>query len=44
MTKDIVIKTPTPKLIKVFDALREKKQQQMKKLAEKKQCTFTVIV
>lgn len=44
MTKDITIKTPTPKVIKMFDALREKKQKQIKKLVESKQCTFTVVV
>lgn len=31
-------------MVQVFDALREKKQQQMKKLAEKKECTFTIVV
>lgn len=44
MTKSIIIKEPTSKIIKVFDSLKEKKQQQIKKLAEKKQCTFTVTV
>lgn len=44
MTRNITIKNPSPKMIQVFDALREKKQQQIKKLTEKKQGTFTVIV
>lgn len=44
MTRDIIIKNPSPKMIQVFDALRDKKQQQIKKLSEKKQCTFTIVV
>lgn len=44
MTRNITIKNPSKKMIQVFDSLREKKQQQMKKLAEKKQCTFTIVV
>lgn len=44
MTRNITIKNPSQKMIQFFDALREKKQQQMKKLSEKKQCTFTVLV
>ena len=44
MTRNITIKNPSQKMIQVFDALREKKQQQIKKLSENKQCTFTVIV
>lgn len=43
MTLDIIIKNPSPKMIQVFDALRDKKQQ-IKKLSEKKQCTFTIVV
>lgn len=31
-------------MIQVFDILRDKKQQQIKKLIEKKQCTFTIEV
>ena len=44
MTRNITIKNPSPKMIQAFEALREKKQQQTKKLAEKKQCTFTILV
>lgn len=44
MTRNITIKNPSPKMIQVFDALREKKQQQIKKLTEKDHCTFTIIV
>ncbi len=44
MTRNITIKNPSQKMIQVFDSLREKKQQQIKKLAEKKQCTFTIVV
>ncbi len=44
MTQNITIKNPSPKMIQVFDALREKKQQQIKKLTEKKECTFTINV
>lgn len=44
MTRNITIENPSQKMIQVFDALREKKQQQIKKLSEKKQCTFTIVV
>lgn len=44
MTRNIIIKNPSPKMIEVFGALREKKRQQMKKLADKEQGTFTVRV
>ncbi len=44
MTRNITIKNPSQKMIQVFESLREKKQQQTKKLAEKEQCTFTIVV
>lgn len=44
MTKNFTIKNPSQKMIQVFDDLREKKQRQIKKLSEKKRCTFTVTV
>ncbi len=44
MTRNIDIKNPSQQMIQVFKALREKKQQQIKKLSEKKECTFTIIV
>lgn len=44
MTRNITIKNPSQKMIQVFDALREKKKRQVKKLTEKKQCTFTIVV
>lgn len=44
MTRNITIKNPSPKMSQLFDSLREKKQQQIKKLAEKKHCTFTITV
>lgn len=44
MTQNITIKNPSPKMIQVFDKLRDKKRQQAIKLSEKKHCTFTVIV
>ena len=31
-------------MIKIFDAMREKKDQQIKKLAAKDHCTFTIVV
>ena len=31
-------------MIQVFDAMREKKQQQLKMLAEKKHATVTIVV
>ncbi len=44
MTRNITIANPSPKMIQVFNALREKKQQQIKMLDNKKQCTFTIVV
>ncbi len=44
MTRNITIKNPFQRMIQVFDILRDKKQQQIKKLTEKKQCTFTIEV
>ncbi len=48
MTKEIVIKNPSPEFIKFFDGLREKKQQQIEKLkkmhADGEKCIFTVRV
>ena len=44
MTRNITIKKPSQKMIQVFDTLREKKEQQIKKLSEKKNCTFTIEV
>ncbi len=44
MTRNIVIKNPSPKMIQVFDTLKERKQQQLKKLADKKQAMFTIVV
>lgn len=44
MTRDITIKNPSQRIIHVFDGLKEKKQQQLKKLAEQKECTFTINV
>ena len=44
MTRDITIKNPSQKAIQIFEALKEKKQQQIKKLSAKKQCTLTTIV
>ena len=44
MTRNIVIKNPSQKMIQVFDAMREKKQQQLKMLAEKEHATVTIVV
>lgn len=44
MTQNTTIKNPSQKMIQVFDALKQKKEQQAKKLAEKEACTFTIIV
>ncbi len=44
MTRNITIKNPSQKMIQVFDELKEKKQEQIKKLTEQKQCTFTLII
>lgn len=44
MTKNIIIKNPSQGMIQIFDGLREKKQRQIKKLSEKKRCTFTVMI
>lgn len=44
MTRNITINNPSEKMIQVFNSLRDKKQRQMKKLAELKQSTFTIHV
>ena len=44
MTKNITIANPSPKLLQFFDALRDKKQQQIEKLSGQKECIFTVKV
>lgn len=44
MTKNITIKKPSPELISFINGLKEKKDRQIKKLTEKDQCTFTIIV
>lgn len=44
MTRNITIKDPSQKMVQVFDALREKKQQQIKKLSEKNYGTFAIVV
>ncbi len=44
MTRTINIKKPSPKMIQVFDSLRDKKQQQIAKLANTKECVFTIKV
>lgn len=44
MTRNITITNPSPKMIQVFEALRKKKQQQTKKLVEKKDGTFSITV
>ncbi len=44
MTRNINIKHPSPKMIQVFDALREKKQMQIEKLSKKNECIFTIKV
>ena len=44
MTRNISIKNPTQKMIRLFDIMRDKKLHQIKKLSEKKQGIFTVIV
>lgn len=44
MTRTITIKKPSQRMIQVFDSLREKKQQQIEKLTNKKECVFTVKV
>lgn len=44
MTRNITIKNPSPRMLQVFDKLREKKREQIKKLSANKQCTFTIEV
>ena len=44
MTRTIVIKEPSQRMIQVFDSLRDKKCQQIEKLASKKECVFTIKV
>lgn len=42
MTRNIIINNPSQKMIQVFDALKEKKRQQTKKLVNKKECTVSI--
>ncbi len=44
MTRDITIKDPSKAVIRIFDSLKEKKEQQIKRLSQKPQCTFTITV
>lgn len=44
MTRNIAIKNPSPRMLQVFDKLREKKREQIKKLSAKEQCTFAIKV
>ncbi len=44
MTRTTTIKNPSKEVIKIFDTLRDRKQQQIQKLSEKSQCTFTINV
>jgi len=44
MTQNIIIKNPSQKIIQAFDAMRTKKQQQIKKLAAMKQCAHTITI
>lgn len=44
MTRTIVIKEPSQRMIQVFDSLRDKKHQQIEMLTKKKECVFTVKV
>lgn len=42
MTREILIEKPSPNMVKFFDALKEKKNAQIKKLSEDKHCMFTI--
>lgn len=42
MTKNVTYEQPSQKMIQMFEQLREKKQQQIKKLTEKEKCTFSI--
>lgn len=44
MTKDITVKNPSQSLIEVFNILKEKKDQQVKKLSDQEKCTVTIKV
>lgn len=44
MTRTITINKPSPRMIQVFNSLREKKRQQIEMLTKKKECVFTVKV
>ncbi len=44
MTQDIIIKNPSQKTLQIFDALRKKKQQQIKKFSKKDHGTFTIVI
>lgn len=44
MTQNIIVSNPSKRVIQTLEALRDKKQQQLKKLSEMKECTFTIKV
>ena len=41
-TKNITITNPTPQMLRFFEDMRNRKERQLKKLAEQKECTFTI--
>lgn len=44
MHQNITIINPSERVVKALDALRDKKQKQIKKLAAMEKCTFTIKV
>ncbi len=44
MTQNTTIKAPTPKALQLIEVMKEKQKQQVKKLEQKKQGVFTIII
>lgn len=44
MTRNITIKDPSPKVIRIMETLKERKLQQSQRLREMKECTFSIKV
>ena len=44
MTRNITIANPSPKLVEFFELMRARKEAQQKKMGQKKESTFKVVI
>lgn len=44
MTKNIVISNPSPKMVELFELMKARKQEQLKKLEKRDGAAFKIIV